>query len=77
MFTIVVDPARLVDTEWLRAEIDSTIAYVKSTPSLVHERPILVAGEAERLTEASRRAAGIEINDEAWEEMQNAAARLD
>ena len=76
MFTIVVDPARLVDMEWLRAEIDATIAYVKSAPSFLNERPVIVAGDAERLIEGSRSALGIEINDEAWQEMETAAAGL-
>jgi len=70
MFTIVIDPARLVDMTWLRSEIDATIAYVKSARPVDPDKPVIVAGDAERARTAERMAAGIEINDEAWAEMR-------
>ena len=30
MFTLLIDPERLVDIDWLNAEIDATVSYVKS-----------------------------------------------
>ena len=77
MFAVVVDPSRLVDVEWLRAEIDATVAYVKSARPAAAETPVIVAGDKERIQNAARSADGIEINDQAWEEMHAAAARLD
>lgn len=76
MFSILIDPARLVDMDWLRAEIDDTIAYVKSARPADPETPVIVAGDSERARIAERSADGIEINDEAWDEMTEAAARL-
>ena len=70
MFTIVIDPARLVDMTWLRSEIDATITYVKSARPVDPDKPVIVAGDAERARTAERMAAGIEINDEAWAEMR-------
>ena len=33
MFSLIVDPARLVDSDWLAHEVDALITYVKSTPA--------------------------------------------
>lgn len=76
MFAILIDPARLVDMDWLRAEIDETVAYVKSARPADPARPVIVAGDSERARTAERGVEGIEINDEAWEEMMAAAERL-
>lgn len=76
MFAILIDPARLVDMDWLRAEIDETVAYVKSARPADPDTPVIVAGDSERARTAERTANGIQINDEAWEEMRAAAAGL-
>jgi uncharacterized oxidoreductase len=76
MFGIVVDPARLVDIDWLRAEIDATITYVKSAREAEPGKPVIVAGDPERARTAERSAGGIDINDEAWEEMLASAIGL-
>jgi len=76
MFAFLVDPTRLVDIEWLRAEIDATVAYVKSARPVTGDQPILVAGDKERIETATRSADGIDVNDEAWEEMHQAASEL-
>tara|TARA_R110002072_G_scaffold14107_7_gene58837 strand:- start:5163 stop:6224 length:1062 start_codon:yes stop_codon:yes gene_type:complete len=76
MFTILVDPARLVDLGWLRAEIDSTIAYVKSSRPADPDEPVIVAGDSERRHSAERSADGIEINEAVWTEMRAAGESL-
>jgi uncharacterized oxidoreductase len=76
MFTIVIDPARLVDMTWLRSEIDATVDYVKSARPADPDKPVIVAGDAERARTAERMAAGIEINDEAWTEMRETGEGL-
>ena len=76
MFTMVIDPARLVDTSWLNSEIDAMIAYVKSAQPADPKNPVLVAGDPERSHVIECNADGLEINDQAWEEMLNAEARL-
>ena len=76
MFAILVDPSRLVDMDWLRTEIDETVAYVKSARPAQDGGAVIVAGDNERARTIERRADGIEINDEAWEEMMSASDRL-
>lgn len=76
MFSILIDPARLVDVEWLRTEIDRTVAYVKSSRAVDEKAGVKVAGDIERERVAERTAAGIEINDAAWEELLAASAEL-
>lgn len=76
MFTILIDPARLVDMEWLQTEIDRTVAYVKSSRPVDGADEVKVAGDMERQRVAERTEAGIEINDAAWEELLAAAETL-
>ena len=76
MFALLVDPERLVDIDWLRAEIDATVAYVKSARPADPDQPVIVAGDPERARVIERSADGIEINDEAWDEMREAARRV-
>lgn len=76
MFAMLIDPQRLVDIDWLRAEIDATVEYVKSARPADPDCPVIVAGDPERARTIERTADGIEINDEAWEEMLAAEARL-
>ena len=76
MFTIVIDPARLVDMIWLQSEIDATIDYVKSARPADPEKPVIVAGDAERARTLERLKAGIEINDEAWAEISETGEGL-
>ncbi len=66
MFNVLIDPARLVDMDWLRAEIDVTIDYVKSARPADPGKPILVAGDPERARTEERTANGIEVDDTAW-----------
>lgn len=76
MFAILVDPSRLVDMDWLRTEIDETVAYVKSARPAETDGSVLVAGDSERARTSECMADGIDINDEAWEEMMSASERL-
>jgi uncharacterized oxidoreductase len=61
---------------WLRSEIDATVDYVKSARPADPDKPVIVAGDAERARTAERMAAGIEINDEAWTEMRETGEGL-
>lgn len=76
MFTVLIDPARLVDHDWLSAEIDQTVAYVKSARAADATAPVIVAGDKERATTEVRNRDGIDINDTAWDELTEAAGRF-
>lgn len=66
MFSLIVDPARLVDSIWLAHEVDSLIAYVKDTPAQAQTGPVKIAGEPERDALQARQAEGIPIAEAAW-----------
>ena len=76
MFSVLIDPSRLVDMDWLRAEIDQTVSYVKSARAAETDTPVIVAGDKERATAEIRGRDGIEINQEAWDEVTQAASRF-
>lgn len=76
MFAIIVDPSRLVETNWLHAEIDATLDYVKSSRPIDPAQPVLVAGEPERACTKERTENGIEIDDTAWGQIMQASADL-
>lgn len=76
MFNVIVDPARLVDMDWLQAEIDATLDYVKSARPADPQQPILVAGDPERARIQERTASGIDIDDTAWGQILDAAKEI-
>ena len=76
MFAILVDPARLVDLDWLRSEIDATVEYVRSARPSDRGVPVRVAGDPERAYLAERTETGVEIDETAWGEMIAAAEGL-
>jgi uncharacterized oxidoreductase len=69
MFTIVVDPARLAGTDWMRREIDGFLGYVKASPPADAAKPVLVPGDPERLSREERRRAGVPLDAATWEQM--------
>ena len=73
MFTIIVDPARLVDQDWLSAEIDALVNYVKNTPTDAVTKRVRVAGEPEREASARRQVKGVPIAEDAWTKIIEAA----
>lgn len=76
MLCFVVDPARLVDSDWLGAEIDALIAYVKASPPATPGVPVMVAGEPEIAARAERDRDGIVIDDTTWTGIVEAAGEL-
>ncbi|MEZ5589672.1 MAG: malate/lactate/ureidoglycolate dehydrogenase [Gammaproteobacteria bacterium] len=76
MFTLVVDPARLVDQVWLNAEIDALMTYVKSSTPADPAVPVMVAGDPERKSMAERQAEGIPVDPATWEELLVAGETL-
>jgi len=76
MFSVVIDPARLVDMDWLGREIDAMIAYAKGSPAADPALPVLVPGEPERLSAEARRRDGVPIDPTTWGEIMDAARRV-
>ena len=50
LFAFLVGSSRLVEIEWLRAEIDATVAYGKFARPVAGDSPVLVAGDKEKAT---------------------------
>jgi uncharacterized oxidoreductase len=73
MLTIVIDPVRLIDREWLRQEIAAMTAYITASPPQNPNEPVLIPGDPERLTRAERIKNGVPVDDETWRELTVAA----
>jgi uncharacterized oxidoreductase len=73
MLTIVADPRRLVDGDWMAREIDAMVAYAKASPPADPAAPVLVAGDPERTHAAIRATDGIPIDPTTWRELEDAA----
>jgi hydroxycarboxylate dehydrogenase B len=76
MLTIVIDPSRLIDREWLREEIAAMTQYITASPPARVDEPVLIPGEPERLTRAERLQNGVPIDDETWREVTVAARAI-
>jgi len=69
MLSVIIDPMKLVSKERFNSETDATIAYVKASPAADPEKPVLVPGDPERMSNARRRAEGVPVDDETWREI--------
>jgi uncharacterized oxidoreductase len=76
MLSILLDPARLGTQEKFGRDAKSFIAWLRaSRPAPGHDR-VRVAGEPEREYRAQRERDGIPVDDETWNEIRAAAAKL-
>ena len=74
MLTIVIDPSRLVDREWLAQEIAAmTALHHRLAAGARPDEPVLIPGDPERRNRAERLADGVPIDDETWREIAAAA----
>jgi len=76
MLTIVIDPSRLIDRQWLREEIAAMTAYITASPPIRADEPVLIPGDPERMTRATRIKNGVPIDDETWRELTVAARAI-
>ena len=67
MLTVVIDPAALVDLEWMEREVDALIDYVTSSPPADPDEPVLVPGDPERMALKKRLAEGIPVDPVTWD----------
>jgi uncharacterized oxidoreductase len=66
MFSILVDPGRLADLPMFQQEVAAVVAHVKTAAPVDPERPVLVAGEPERLMRRRRLEEGIPVDATTW-----------
>ena len=76
MLTIIIDPKKLVDENWMKAEIDALVDYVKSSRTAAGVDAVMVAGDPERKAMAKRNAEGIPVDETTWEQMLEAGEAL-
>jgi len=76
MLTIVIDPRRLVQMDWMAREIDAMVAYAKDSPRTRPDEPVLAAGDPERHEATERRAQGIPVDETTWRELEQAGEVL-
>ncbi len=76
MATILVDPQRLVDHQWMAAEVGALLAYLKSAPAEDADYPVLVAGEPEMLMRKEREKNGIPIDATTCEQLVATAQQV-
>jgi hydroxycarboxylate dehydrogenase B len=76
MLSIVIDPARFGTQEAFANDARSFLAWLRaSRPAPGHDR-VRIAGEPEREYRAKRSREGIPVDDETWNEIRAAAAKL-
>lgn len=66
MTTFVLDPARLGDVDWIRAEVDAMLDYARSSAPVDPAAPVLIPGDPERRRRAERSRNGIALDDQTW-----------
>jgi uncharacterized oxidoreductase len=74
MFTLIIDPKRLVEQTWLNQELDEMVTYLKNTPAQAETGPVKIAGEPERATRQDRQQNGIPVAE--WEGIKQAGVEL-
>ncbi len=66
----------LIDPEDFYGAVETLIAHVKSTPTLPGFDQVLLPGEPELRTRAQRLQDGIDVEDETWRQIEQAAAMV-
>ena len=76
MFSIVLEPGRLIDGGWFDAAVLQLIAYVKDSPPADAAAPVLVPGEPERDSRTQRARDGIPVDPTTWQQIAACAKAL-
>ena len=76
MLTVVIDPAALVEPEWMEREIDTLVDYVTSSPPGNPGEPVLVPGDPERMTLEKRMVEGIPVDPVTWDGILEAGEQV-
>ena len=67
MLTVVIDPASLVERDWMEREFDAIVDYVTASPPADADEPVLIAGDPERIAMQQRLAEGIPVDPVTWD----------
>lgn len=76
LFSIVMEPGRLIDLGWFDDTVERLTAHVKASPPVNPEAPVLVPGEPERDARLQRTAQGIAVDGTTWAQIVGCANAL-
>ena len=69
MFSIVMEPGRLIDGGGFDAAVAQLTDWVKASPAANPDEPVLVPGEPERASREARGRDGIPIDTTTWRQI--------
>ena len=76
MLTILIDPARLGTQATFNTEALAFVDWLKSGPAAPGVDTVMLAGEPERIARKERAADGISVDDQTWDEIVAAGAKV-
>jgi uncharacterized oxidoreductase len=76
MLSILIDPTRLKTEEKYITDSRSFLAWLRSSRAAPGHDRVRIAGEPEREYRAKREREGVPVDDETWNEIRAAAAKL-
>ena len=76
MFTLLINPVKLVDIPWMQHEIEELTSFCKKSPPANPEQPVLIAGDPERFHEKKRKENGIPVDKTSWEQILEGSETL-
>ena len=68
MLTLLFDPERLVERDWMSSELEAFVDYCKSARAAQEDEPVLVPGDPERQAREAR-AVAIPVDAETWDQI--------
>ena len=69
MLVIIIDPAQLVDVDAFQHHVEAFVTWVKESPPAEPDLPVLVPGDPERQMRTERRAHGIPLDENTWQQI--------
>ncbi len=76
MLTILIDPQRLGTGDAFATETTEFINFLRKSPVAPGADKVRIAGEPERETRAKRERDGISVDDNTWQDIIAAGAKL-
>jgi uncharacterized oxidoreductase len=76
MLSILIDPKRITEQDFIAHEMKAMCDYARASPPRVGEENVIVPGDPEREQRKLRKANGIDIDNETWRQIVEAANDL-
>ena len=76
LFSVLVDPGAFGERDWMDAEIEALTDYVRASPPMDWDSPVLCPGDPERAMAGKRSREGIPVDAETVERLNTAAEKV-